>query len=96
MSYGVNTWALQPGRARSAGSSSARSTRTAKRKRSTSARRAPKKSAKRKSTSASKRRSLQDPRDYHALPIGKAPQGWGGSQAEWVLYSQGKAPGKWL
>lgn len=44
MSYGVNKWASRPGRARAAGTRSARSTRTAKRKKAASARPARKKS----------------------------------------------------
>lgn len=94
MSYGVNTWVGQRGRARAAGSSKRKSTRTGKRKRSGSARHV-KKSKKRRSLPLAAKSKI-DPRDYHALPIGKAPRGWGGSQAEWFLYSQGKGPGKWL
>lgn len=53
MSYGVNTWAPQPGRARSAGSSSGKSTRTGRSKKTGSVRRA------RKKKPATKRRSVQ-------------------------------------
>jgi hypothetical protein len=61
MSYGVNTWVGQRGRARAAGSSKRKSTRTAKRKTSGSARRA--KSSSRKSRASkltlAQRRRLQ-------------------------------------
>lgn len=57
MSYGVNTWAAQPGRAPAAGSSKRASTRTAKRRKTSSVRRAKKRTTKRKSTN---RRSLPE------------------------------------
>lgn len=100
MSYGVNTWASQLGPARTAGSSSARSTRTAKRRKTGSARRAKKKST-RKSTrkSAGKRRSLHSAQDYHSEKILAPPHDWGGTLAQWQAYrtdKTGKAPGYWL
>lgn len=95
MTYGVNSWAAQLGRAPAAGSSKRRSTRTGKRKKAASVRRAKKKQTRRRLPALAKSKKL-DPRDYHALPIGKAPKDWGGSQTEWILYSQGKGEGKWL
>lgn len=96
MTYGVNSWAAQLGRAPAAGSSKRRSTRTGKRKKAASVRRAKKKQTRRRLPAPLAKSKKLDPRDYHALPIGKAPKDWGGSQTEWILYSQGKGEGKWL
>lgn len=78
MSYGVNTWAGQRGRARAAGSSKRKSTRTAKRKRSSSARRAKKKSSRKgRARSAAKKATAplqRSRRARRALMKGRAPK----------------------
>lgn len=88
MSYGVNTWGGQAGRARAAGSSKRKSTRTAKRSTRGSAPRARKSSSSRK-TSESKL-TLAQRRRLHALARWQQKEFWEAYESKGNPYYSGK------